>query len=113
MNTDLWKTLKTCIFWLAALIVLVVSVAACQSTDWYKAKEHADALKEQRDRTPYKISDSVDGCTVYTFKDSGNWHYFTRCATTTTTEKNWTESCGKNCTKKKQEIIVTQNKDTQ
>lgn len=36
-----------------------------------------------------------EGCTVYRFIDSGHNRYFTNCPGST----NWTESCGKNCTR--------------
>jgi hypothetical protein len=36
-----------------------------------------------------------DGCTVYRFVDGGNYRYFTNCQGST----NWTENCGKNCSR--------------
>ena len=35
------------------------------------------------------------GCTVFRFKDGGRHRYYTNCTGAT----NWTESCGKNCTR--------------
>lgn len=36
-----------------------------------------------------------EGCTVYRFSDGGNKRYYTNCQGST----NWSESCGKNCTR--------------
>ena len=57
-------------------------------------------------RIPVAIS-SADGCTVYRFEDAGT-HYFTRCGGTVTTTKNYTESCGKGCTRNRQEHLTTE-----
>jgi hypothetical protein len=40
-----------------------------------------------------------EGCTVYRFKDSGDYRYYTNCSGST----SWTttESCGKSCTRHK------------
>lgn len=37
---------------------------------------------------------TTDGCTVYRFFDTGDYHYMTNCTSTITTI---TKSCGKNC----------------
>jgi hypothetical protein len=39
-----------------------------------------------------------DGCTVYRFEDGGRPRYFVRCDNGQT-RTEWTESCGKNCTR--------------
>ena len=61
--------------------------------------------KEQM-RIPAPIS-SADGCTVYRFEDNGT-HYFTRCGSTVTTTRNYTESCGKACSRNRQEVLTTE-----
>jgi hypothetical protein len=71
-----------------------------------KAREHAEQVARE---TP-KVIREADGCQVYAFERSGREHFFTRCPATTSTETNWTESCGKNCRSHKQESIVTNNK---
>lgn len=38
-----------------------------------------------------------EGCTVYRFNDAGNHRYYANCGGSAST--NWTESCGKNCTR--------------
>ena len=64
---------------------------------------------EQRanDRVPAVVS-SADGCTVYKFYDNGNWHYFTKCGGTVTTTKNYTENCGKGCSRSRTESMTTE-----
>ena len=65
---------------------------------------------EQRakDRVPAVVS-SADGCTVYKFYDSSSWHYFTKCGgSTVTTTKNYTESCGKGCSRPRTESLTTE-----
>lgn len=36
-----------------------------------------------------------EGCTVYRFQDGGYYRYYTNCSGST----NWTENCGKNCSR--------------
>ena len=61
-----------------------------------------------RDRVPAVVS-SADGCTVYKFYDNSSWHYFTKCGgSTVTTTKNYTESCGKNCSRPRTESLTTE-----
>jgi hypothetical protein len=64
---------------------------------------------EQRavDRVPAVVS-SADGCTVYKFYDNSSWHYFTKCGGTVTTTKNYTESCGKGCSRSRTENMTTE-----
>lgn len=42
---------------------------------------------------------TYDGCTVYRFEVSGYGRYFTRCEGAASTSTQWSESCGKNCTR--------------
>jgi hypothetical protein len=64
---------------------------------------------EQRamDRVPAVVS-SADGCTVYKFYDNSSWHYFTKCGGTVTTTKNYTENCGKGCSRSRTENMTTE-----
>lgn len=57
-------------------------------------------------RVPVAIG-SADGCTVYRFEDRGV-HYFTRCGEQVTTTRNYTESCGKACSRSRTEEITTE-----
>ena len=81
-------------------------VYGCNFSDWAKRDAAARQAQERADATPHVIREA-DGCKVYAFK-SGDWHYFTRCGSTVTTERNWTENCGKACVKHKSETIVTE-----
>jgi hypothetical protein len=56
-------------------------------------------------RVPRLLSEA-DGCRVYKFVDDGT-HYFTRCGEQVSTERNYTESCGKGCIRHRTESITT------
>lgn len=68
-----------------------------------------DPRQEAADAVPRVMAD-VDGCKVYQFRANSSWHYFTRCEATTVTTRNYTESCGKACTRNRTEDISTENK---
>ena len=55
-----------------------------------------------------QLISEIDGCKVYRFYD-GNYHYVTRCGDKVTTQRNWSESCGKACTKRRSEELVTED----
>ena len=57
-------------------------------------------------RVPQLMSEA-DGCKVYRFVD-GTTHYFTRCGAQVETIKNYTENCGKACTRRRTESITTE-----
>jgi hypothetical protein len=57
-------------------------------------------------RVPQLMSEA-DGCRVYRFVDNGT-HYFTRCGAQVETIKNYTENCGKACTRRRTESITTE-----
>jgi hypothetical protein len=57
-------------------------------------------------RVPQLLSEA-DGCRVYKFVDDGT-HYFTRCGEQVNTVRHYTESCGKNCTRRRTESIATE-----
>jgi len=63
--------------------------------------EHKAAM-----RVPQLMSET-DGCKVYRFVDNGT-HYFTRCGAQVETVRNYTESCGKACTRHRTETITTE-----
>jgi hypothetical protein len=58
-------------------------------------------------RVPQLLSEA-DGCRVYRFIDGGT-HYFTRCGSHVETVKNYTESCGKACTRNRTEKLTTED----
>ena len=57
-------------------------------------------------RVPQLMSEA-DGCRVYRFVDNGT-HYFTRCGAQVETVRNYTENCGKACTRHRTESITTE-----
>lgn len=73
------------------------------------AKWLGEPSPEQRalDAVPRVVAEA-DGCTVYSFYRNSSWHYFTRCGETVTTTRHYTESCGKGCSRRRTEDIVTQ-----
>jgi len=95
---------------IGTIAALIFGIVSCNQSEWYQSLQRAQEAANKADEQPHVIRSTPDGCKVYAFKASGSWHYFTRCQATTTTERNYTETCGKNCTRNKQEIIVTQNK---
>ena len=81
--------------------ILVAGFAFLQSTFGPSPEQRA------MDRVPAVVS-SADGCTVYRFYDNSAWHYFTRCGGSVTTTKNYSESCGKGCTRSRTETMTTE-----
>ena len=58
------------------------------------AEEKQKQDQRQLEITPRKVS-SADGCTVYAFKPSDRWLYFTKCENAeATTHNEWTVSTG-------------------
>ena len=84
---------------IAGLIILGI-VWMFQSTFGLNDQQKAEM------RVPQLLSES-DGCRVYRFVDDGT-HYFTRCGEQVNTERHYTESCGKNCTRHRTESITTE-----
>lgn len=66
-------------------------------------------LRTKEKETPRVLSE-VDNCTIYVFERQNREHFFTRCEKTTSTETNWTEGCGKGCSRSMRDSIVTPNK---
>ena len=54
-----------------------------------------------------QVIQTFDNCKVYRFYDR-EYHYITKCGDKVTTQKNWDESCGKACTRRKTEELVTE-----
>ena len=70
---------------------LIILAAAMLLAGCIKAPE--EAQHDWRDFAVEKLF-THDGCTVYRFLD-GSYRYFTNCKGRT----EWTESCGKNCSR--------------
>jgi hypothetical protein len=97
------------LFKLAVFVGLpLFGIVKCTETEWWQESERKKQAQEKADATPHVIREA-DGCKVYAFKSGGSYHYFTRCGSTVTTERTYTENCGKNCTRQKSEVIVTEN----
>lgn len=74
-----------------AIVVMVLIISGCQKP----AAERA-----QTNNTAFQVDTlfTKDGCTVYRFEDAGRSRYFVRCSVGNT-RTEWTESCGKSCTR--------------
>ena len=66
-----------------------------------------EAFGPTEEQKKIQIISEIDGCKVYRFYDN-NYHYVTRCGDKVTTQKNWSEYCGKGCTRRKTEELVTE-----
>ena len=89
------------------LLVLVAGLFILAGVSFLQATFGPSDEQRARDRVPAVMS-SADGCTVYKFYDNGSWHYFTKCGGTVTTTKNYTESCGKGCSRSRTESMTTE-----
>lgn len=99
--------------WLSWVLILLIpfTVVQCAKTDNYQTHERESKAQEdanwKRKTTPRVISTSPDGCTVYVFTTDRD-HYFTRCGSQVSTETTWKESCGKNCSKDRSDVMLTE-----
>jgi len=64
--------------------------------------------EQQAQQRKPQVVQEIDGCKIYRFYD-GNYHYVTRCGDKVTTQKNWSEYCGKACTRRKTEELITED----
>lgn len=97
---------------LLAILVVIVAWLAWYTRDTPEERAEKARIEAQQRlarETPHVIRTSPDGCQVYAFEHEGRTHYFTRCPATTDTQTNWTENCGKNCTRSRSSNIVTPN----
>lgn len=95
---------------LFAIIVIVWAAWAVKIPDTPEeiAEKELKIAKAKEKETPRELN-KIDGCTVYVFERQGREHFFTRCESTTSTETNWTEGCGKGCSRDVKDTIVTPN----
>jgi hypothetical protein len=77
---------------LAGSLVLLMLCALMLLTGCAKQAERVDQVNME-----FNVDTlfTKDGCTVYRFYDEGRGRYFTNCKGST----EWSESCGKNCTR--------------
>ena len=104
--------LGTTLCWDDTIMILVTILAIGGCALVYEPNPVDVAAQEARRvaaETPHVIRE-VDGCKVYEFEKEGRNHFFTRCPTQTSTDRTYTTSCGKNCSKVITETIVTENK---
>lgn len=93
---------------MGVIIMCVTGMTACQNSDYEKNRKAEERARDIADAKPRPFSQSADGCTVYTFR-TDRWRYFTRCTNQTTTDNDYKESCGKNCTKVVNDDITMEN----
>lgn len=103
-----------------AMLGIVVFIPTCTYKSCFsdeavaerKAEEAKKAAQYAADQQPRVIREA-DGCKVYAFKQGDKWHYFTKCPSTTTTDRTY-EQCRKSgkqtICEDKTEQIVTENK---
>ena len=94
---------------LMGFAILAVGIAALGIVGTYWAFQAVFGLSNEQKiemRVPQLLSES-DGFRVYKFVDDGT-HYFTRCGEQVDTVRHYTESCGKNCTRRRTESIATE-----
>ena len=93
---------------LTILFVLIACLFILAGVVFLQAMFGPSDEQRARDRVPAVVS-SADDCTVYRFYDNGSWHYFTKCGGgTVTTTKNYTENCGKGCSRSRTESMTTE-----
>ena len=108
MDADVFGILfAICIIVWSAWAITIPDTPAEVAAKQAQIAEREAKTKEKE--TPKPLSE-VDGCTVYVFERQGREHFFTRCPATTSTETNWTEGCGKGCSRPMRDSIVTPNK---
>ncbi|MDN8037423.1 hypothetical protein [Burkholderia vietnamiensis] len=94
----------------AVTALCIFGIHSCTTSSWWQAHEAAEAASNAAEAKPHVIRATEDGCKVYAWRDNGGVgeiHYFTRCGSTVTTERNYTVSHGKT-SEHKTETIVTQ-----
>jgi hypothetical protein len=89
-------------------LLFLVIAAGILATGFSFLKYFAEPSPEYKAaaRVPQLMSEA-DGCKVYRFVDNGT-HYFTRCGAQVETVRNYTENCGKACTRHRTETITTE-----
>lgn len=107
----MWECFKEVSFVLAfsagvLFMIGVIAVGISGLVDLV-SPNRAEEMKAQQilDATPHKYAE-VDGCTIYTWRDNGYWHYMTKCPTTVSTEGHHSKLVGK-VSKDVSETIVT------
>jgi hypothetical protein len=105
MNNFFMDALKT--IGITLLLVLIAGLFILLGVAFMQSVFGPSDEQRAMDRVPAAVS-SADDCTVYKFYDNGSWHYFTKCGGTVTTTKNYTENCGKGCSRSRTENMTTE-----
>lgn len=74
-------------------ILIIISFGLLASCD--EPNRGVEVLKTNNSEFDVHLLFEVDGCKVYRFMDYGRERYFSNCNGSV----EWTESCGKNCTR--------------
>lgn len=72
--------------------LLIFGVYSCSTSKWFLESQARQEAQRAADSKPHVIRSTDDGCKVYAWRDNGGtgaWHYFTRCGSTVTTERNY------------------------
>ena len=93
---------------LSIIAICLFGIVKCIQSDWFQAQEREKAAEIAEMATPKIVSKSDDGCVVYSFY-TDTTHYFTRCGSTTTTDRQYTVHRGKS-SQTETESIVTESK---
>jgi len=88
------------------IILLIAAGMLITALSLFKYAFGPSPEQESVMRVPQLMSEA-DGCKVYRFVDNGT-HYFTRCGEQVNTIRNYTENCGKACTRNRTETITTE-----
>jgi hypothetical protein len=99
-----------------AMLAIVLAIPTCAYKGCFSDEAVAERQEErakkaaqvEADKQP-RVVREADGCKVYAFKSGEHWHFFTRCPSTTTTDRTYDVRQGKT-TVQKVEQIVTENK---
>ena len=81
------------------ILILIILLTGCNKTP-------ISTLETPNPNVKVDILTTVDGCTIYRFRDGGNDNYFVKC-TSGSTQAIYTVPCGKSCTE--QVAITTVN----
>ena len=110
-GTDMEQNLFGTLFALCILVWSIWAISIPDTPEEAAAKQVEKIRKEEieKQKAIPKVLSEADGCTVYVFERQGREHFFTRCPATTSTETNWTEGCGKGCSRPMHDSIITPN----
>lgn len=74
--------------------LMVLALAGC-----VEGAPPVEATATNNPEVPVALLFTHDGCRVYRFVDAGRYRYFANCPAQDTITAEWSETCGKNCTR--------------